>query len=195
MISKQGRGFSVGVGGIPGVGKSHLIQTFATSGAKGDAAIAGSAVIKAVIAPLTLREFKDWPEARKLEARIAAIDSLAELRNRTPGTLLVDVHFTLRAPDSPLPHCVFNAADRNFYDALVLIEAPPSTVVRWRESDVRRRDLESLEQVEEHIRVERAEFLRQAALMDVPHLVIDEAALPSRLSALSAFLAHNRGAV
>ena len=195
MMSAQGRGFSVGVGGIPGVGKTHLIQTFAGSGANGDAAIAGSSVIKSVIAPSTLGEFKDWTECRQLTARIAAISALTQLRHQTPGALLVDVHFTLRAPGAALPQRVFNAADRTFYDALVLIEVPVSTVVAWRDSDVRRRDVEPPEQVEEHMRAERAEFFRQAAMMGVPHAIIDETALASRLSALRAFLARVRGAV
>ena len=185
----------MGVGGVPGVGKSHLIQSFARCSANGDTALTGSSVIKSVIAPATLREFKDWPEAQQFEARFAAIAELRKMRDESAGSLIVDVHFTLRNAPSALPTCVFNAADRSFYDALVLVEAPSETIVAWRDSDTRRRDVETRNEVEEHLLAERAEFLRQAEMMGVPHLLIREASLDERLKAFGAFLTSVRGAV
>jgi adenylate kinase len=170
------------------VGKTSLLQAHVREQEPRDRQIAGSSVVKVIIAPATVQDFDRWPQERRVEAREQSIRRLQGQRREAEGRLLVDGHFTLRNRFTGDIASIFTPGDRGFYDALVLVEAPAEQVMAWRRADPRDRGAEPLLQVEEHLAAERAEGARLATAMGVPYLVISVLDLPERLSLLSAFL-------
>jgi adenylate kinase len=188
MSGEVRKGFSVCVAGIPGVGKTRLLREHVAR-TRGDEHVTGSSVIKAVIAPATVEQLDRWSEEERLAVRGEAIDRLRAQRTSCHGRLLVDGHFTLRNRASGRLEVVFNEHDRAFYDALLLVEAPPADVVAWRLADTTRvRAAENPDTVALHMEAERLEAVRIAEEMGVPLCVIEDAGLEARLAALGAFL-------
>ncbi len=183
-----GSGIAVCVAGISGVGKSTLLRAHVGDTAGPDRQLTGSAVVKEIIAPATVEEFDGWPVLERTEVRNGAIRRLHTLRASTPGILLVDGHFSLRNRHTGLIEPAFTSADRAFYGALVLLEAPAPDVLAWRRSDERDRGPTTLQLLEEELAAERQHAHVVAVEMAVPMLQISTADLQVRLSALRAFL-------
>ncbi len=181
-------GFSVCIGGVPGVGKTSLLEAHVRGHELRDRHLIGSSIVKAIIAPSSVRELDSWPAARRVAVREAAITKLRDVRRTTPGRLLVDGHFTLRNRTTRTVEPIFTPGDRAFYDALLLLDARAELVESWRSGDTRIREQESLAEIEEHLAAEREEAARLAASMGVPFLVLVVPTLSDRLRALSDFL-------
>jgi adenylate kinase len=180
-------GLAVGIFGVPGVGKSTLIRAH-VAGNPGDCGIEGSSVIKEVIAPYSLRDLDGWPPARQEAARTEAVRRLAETRDACTGMLLVDGHFSLRSRDTGHLVEAIVASDRQFYDAIVLVDAPPEWVIARSTEDTRRRHGQSLELVAEHVARERDVARRTASMMGVAPMTITGLALHDRLRELTQLL-------
>ncbi len=165
-------GIAVCVGGIPGVGKTTLLRRYVTEVNLRDRTITGSSVLRWMIAPTSLQDFDEWPEARKLAAREEAIRRMEVERRTTPGRLLVDGHFTLRDRRTGLVRPVFTPGDRGFYGALVLVDGDVEQVLARRRRDPKDRGVEIASDVREHLLVEHREGERLSREMAVPYLVI-----------------------
>jgi adenylate kinase len=170
-----------------------LLQAHVREREARDRQITGSSVVKALIAPATVRDLDGWSEEQRAEVREASIRQLQAQRRETPGRLLVDGHFTLRNRISGGVGPIFTPGDCGFYDALALVDASAEQVIAWRLADGRDRGAEVLVQVEEHLAAERVEGARLAAAMGVPYLVVLAPALPERLRQLSVFLDEHAG--
>lgn len=181
-------GLAVGVFGVPGVGKSTLLAAHVAQCAK-DRHIEGSSVIKAVIAPASVRDLDGWSADRQDAARAEAIRRLEIERARCPGVLLVDGHFSLRNRATGQLGAVVTAEDKAFYDALVLVDATEHAVMEQARIDIRSRHGQEPGAVAEHLALERALAGPTASEMRVELLVITEASLEARLVALAGFLA------
>ena len=165
-------GFAVCIGGIPGVGKTTLLQKHVAINESRDRAITGSAVLRKVIAPASFEDFDRWPFERKVVARDEAVQRLVIERKECLGRLLVDGHFTLRNRLTGKVEPVFTTADRRFYNALALVEGTVEEVLDWRRKDPRDRGSESYWEVREHLLAEREEGSRLSREMGVPYLIV-----------------------
>jgi adenylate kinase len=181
-------GYCVCIGGIPGVGKTLLGQSYVRQYGAGDRSLSGSSVLKRLIAPSHVREFDGWAEERRIEVRERAAGYLAEERDRTPGRLLVDGHFTLRNRVTDVIEPVFTPADRTLYAGLALVDGTPEQVVLWRTRASARRAQEPRQSIAQHLAAEHAEGARLAHEMSVPFLVIDSGDLPEWIHQLREFL-------
>lgn len=175
------------LGGVPGVGKTELLRAHVGKETR-DRQITGSSIVKSLIAPFSVRDLDAWTSVRRDAVRARSIDVLRELRMQCPGRLLVDGHFTLRNRSSGQVQPIFTREDRSFFQALVLVDAAPDSVLAQRAADVRGRDVESFDAVAEHIELERQEGRRLANAMGVPLLELDTADLQLRLRRLADFL-------
>ena len=188
MKTRGSEGFSVCVSGVPGVGKTMLLQTHVTQRESRDRQITGSSVVKGIIAPASVRDLDTWPEEKRDEVREESIRRLRDQRRDTSGRLLVDGHFTLRNRATGVIEPIFTPGDRSFFDALALIEAPIEQVLAWRQGDTRDRGAETPEQILAHLAAERAEGERLAKEMRVPYLLVTDTSLTDRLDSLAEFL-------
>jgi len=179
--------FAICVAGVPGTGKTTLIQSHVKRETQ-DWQVTGSSIVKKIIAPSSVQEMDEWsPEQREI-VREQAIDALRQLQGQCPGRLLVDGHFTLRNRSTGVLESIFTQGDQSFYKALVLLDLAPERVLAQRATDGRNRRPESLECIAAHIERERLEGRRLAELMGVPLLELDEADLSQSLQRLSKFL-------
>lgn len=180
-------GFAICVAGIPGTGKTTLIQEHVKRETL-DRQVTGSSIVKEIIAPSGVQEMDEWPPERRETVREQAILSLHQLQSRCSGRLLVDGHFTLRNRSTGVLESIFTHGDQSFYKALVLLDIAPERVLTQRATDGRNRRPESLECIAAHIERERPEGRRIAELMGVPLLELAEADLTRRLNRLAEFL-------
>jgi len=185
-------GFAVCVGGISGVGKTTLLQHH-VAGEPRDQQVTGSSVIRQIIAPDGFEALDRWPSARREQVREESIARLVAMRAACPGRLLIDGHFTLRNRGTGALESVFTPGDRGFYQALVLVDAAAVQVMAQRTRDETRRRNETDADVEAHLEFERAWAHRLHEEMGVPLLVIADAELERRLTALRAFLGRVTG--
>lgn len=181
-------GVAVCVVGVPGIGKSTLLHSYA--GARPEAArhVVGSSIVKAVIAPATVRDLDGYAPERQESVRAEAIRRLGGIRRGFPGALLVDGHITLRNRVSRSVELVFTQADERFYDALVLLHGDATVVHAQRGRDERVREAESIDAIALHIDVERELARQVAARTRVPYVEIDASELVDRESKLEAFV-------
>lgn len=184
---------AIGVFGVPGVGKSTLCQAHALRVPE-DRHVGGSSIVKAILAPHSVRDLDGWPSWRQDEVRNAAIARLTALRDDAPRALLVDGHFTLRNRATGEVGSVVTDADRAFYDAYVLVDADVDTVLRHVHGDARSRHGQAAEQIVEHLESERLEARRTSERAAVPLYAIAVSDLDARCRQLSSFVSNLAGA-
>lgn len=180
-------GFAVCIGGVPGVGKTALLQAHVQSETR-DRQMTGSSIIKSIIAPASVRDLDSWPLERRERVREESINRLRSHKMQCPGRLLIDGHFTLRNRGSGKVEPIFTQEDKAFFNGLVLVQAPPVAVLSQRKADNRDRGAESEDDIAEHIELERNEGRRLADEMAVPFLELLDSDLSLRLRRLNDFL-------
>lgn len=178
---------AVGVFGVTGVGKSTLLDRHVEA-CPWDRHVGGSSVIKALIAPASVRDFDRWPQVEQTSIRRRAIVELRRMRDRTEGALLVAGHFSLRNRASGILEPVLTDEDHDFFDALVLLDGEPHRVLEQTAGDSRPRHGQALEAVREHLAFERALAASTVARMKVPMLTITAPSIAERLRDLAEFL-------
>jgi len=185
-------GFAVCVGGISGVGKTTLLQRHVDREPR-DQQVTGSTVIRQIIAPDGFEALDRWPSTRREQVREESIVRLVAMRGACQGRLLIDGHFTLRNRETGALEPVFTPGDCGFYQALVLVDAAAAQVLAQRMRDETRRRNETEAEIEAHLEFERVWARRLHEQMGVPLLVIADADLERRLTALRSFLAGVAG--
>ena len=185
---KHQRPVAVCVVGVPGVGKSTLLADHVSSHPGGARHVVGSSVVKAIIAPDSVRDMDGYPVAKQSAVRAEAVRRLRMLRDEGDGPLLVDGHITLRNRVSGELELVFTPADETFYDGLVLLTSDPASVSTQREGDVRVRATERADVILAHLAAERAGAVEVARRSGIPLLVIEAQGLAERRVALAEFL-------
>jgi adenylate kinase len=179
----------IGVFGVPGVGKSTLLDAHVV-GQPLDHHVGGSSVVKAIIKPASVRDFDSWPADRQDAVRSESIRRLVSLRDAAPRCLLVAGHFTLRNRVTGVIERILTQADHSFFDALVLVDSSVEQVLAQTASDDRARHGQDAERVAEHLVFERVVAAETAALMGVPLHCMEAATLELRLDGVEAFIGH-----
>lgn len=189
---------AVCVVGVPGVGKSTLLARYAEAHPGEARHVVGSSIVKAVIAPDSVRDLDGYPLTRQEAVRAEAIDRLRRVRDEVPGFLLVDGHITLRSRANGQLQRVFTTADETFYDAIVLLTSTPELVLSQRARDTRSREPESHDAIQEHLRAERAGAEEVCKRASLPLLLIEAEGLENRMQSMAQFLRglrHAEGSV
>lgn len=180
-------GFPVCVAGVPGVGKTTILCAHVDK-EKRDMQITGSSIIKSIIAPATVKDLDSWSSEKRDSIRRLSIKKLDELRKQCNGRLLIDGHFTLRNRISGKFESIFTDDDKEFFKALVLVDASAKSIFLQRALSGRDRGAESIQEITDHIDYERQEGRRLAAVMEVPLLELCEPDDLMRLKVLRDFL-------
>lgn len=185
-------GLAVGIYGVPGVGKSTLTRRL-VSVRRDLRQILGSAVVREVIAPASFDDLDRWSPARREAVRDAAIERLEVERRAFDGLLLVDGHFSLRNRRTGVLESVIGDTDRNFYDAWVLIDSTPEQVVAQRVGDGDRCRGDDVDEVHEHLLLERSLAEATHRLTGRPVHVVSAPSVDARADDVLRFLDSLRG--
>lgn len=183
---------AVGVFGVSGIGKSTMLDAHVAA-CPVDRHIGGSAVVKAIIAPHSVRDLDTWPEARRTAVRQESIRRLRTELGRTQRCLLVAGHFTLRSRATGQIESILTQKDHEFFDALVHVDGDADSVIAQVRADSRERHGQTVDLVREHLRVERVVAEETALLMGVPLLSIGGGSVAERCDALESFLRRVAG--
>jgi len=158
------------VTGIPGVGKTTVMQK-AVEGMNIKFVTFGTVMIEVA---KKLGWANDRDEMRKL-----SIEKQKELQMRTAeevskmGNVVVDTHCTIKTPQGYMPGLPEWVIKRLKPKAIVVVEADPEEIFRRREKDkTRKRDPDSIKEIEEHQQVNRAIAMAYSALTGAPVKII-----------------------
>ena len=178
---------SVGVFGVPGIGKTTLLKAHIKAFPV-DKYIDGSSVIKAIISPSFISELDTWSLQKQNEVRTESIYRLRKMKNTTKRALLVTGHFSLRNRSDKHLKSILTAADHSFFDVLVHLDGKATTILQQTLLNSRKRHDQSLRFVDEHLLYERILAEKTAKIMKVPFLRIVSEAHNERLHQLAKFL-------
>ena len=180
-------GLAVAVFGVNGVGKSTLLAGHVASHPD-DVHVVGSSVVKAVIAPASVRDLDEWPEDRRDAVRREAIERLCHIRDAAEGALLVCGHYSLRnRVDGELTD-IRTEGDLGFYDAYVLLDATSDQVFAQVSADSRPRPWQTRGAISEHLEYERRLAHETVATTGRPLCVIAAPDHGRRLDEMATFL-------
>ncbi|MCD6108546.1 MAG: adenylate kinase [Thermoplasmata archaeon] len=165
MKNKRGltavRGVIV-VTGIPGVGKTTVMQK-AAEGMNIKFVTFGSVMIDIA---KELGWAKDRDEMRKLplekqkELQIRTAERVAEMKN-----VIVDTHCTVKTPQGYMPGLPEWVIKRLKPKTIVIVEADPEEIYMRRQKDkTRKRDSDTIDEINEHQQINRAIAMAYAAL-------------------------------
>jgi len=150
------------VTGIPGVGKTTVMQK-AAEGMNIKFVTFGSVMIDIA------KEFgwaKDRDEMRKLplekqkELQIRTAERVAEMKN-----VIVDTHCTVKTPQGYMPGLPEWVIKRLKPKTIVIVEADPEEIYMRRQKDkTRKRDSDTIDEINEHQQINRAIAMAYAAL-------------------------------
>jgi len=165
MKNKRGltavRGVIV-VTGIPGVGKTTVMQK-AAEGMNIKFVTFGSVMIDIA---KELGWAKDRDEMRKLplekqkELQIRTAERVAEMKN-----VIVDTHCTVKTPQGYMPGLPEWVIKRLKPKTIVIVEADPEEIYMRRQKDkTRKRDPDTIDEINEHQQINRAIAMAYAAL-------------------------------
>ena len=150
------------VTGIPGVGKTTVMQK-AAEGINIKFVTFGSVMIDIA---KELGWAKDRDEMRKLpldkqkELQIKTAERVAEMKN-----VIVDTHCTVKTPQGYMPGLPEWVIKRLNPRTIVIVEAYPEEIYRRRQKDkTRKRDPDTIEEINEHQQMNRAIAMAYAAL-------------------------------
>lgn len=177
----------IGVFGVPGIGKSTLLDAHAARQPL-DHHVSGSSVVKTIITPASVLDFDSWSSGRRETVRAESIRRLASLRDATSRCLLVSGHFTLRNRTTGVIERILTKADKMFYDALVLVDSTVEQVLVQTASDDRVRHGQSAKEVSEHLVFERLTAVETEKQMGRPMHCMTTLDLKIRLGDLETFI-------
>jgi len=111
-------------------------------------------------------EIRKLPAEKQREIQKLAAKRIAEMAKDAEGGVIVDTHCTIKTPAGylpGLPEWVLKELDP---DMLVLIEADPDEIMmrRVKDADVRKRDYDRAEEIQEHQTMNRMAAMAYAAL-------------------------------
>ncbi len=139
--------------GVPGVGKTSILQEVAKR--TGYPVVNYGTLMLQMARDEGLVEHRD--EMRKLPLAVQRdLQKRAAQRIAGMGDVIVDTHLTIKTPSGYFPGLPIWVLESMKPEMIVVIEALPEEILSRRGEDRdRRRDMESKEEVEEHLRVNR----------------------------------------
>lgn len=157
------------IGGIPGVGKTTVLDELVREGFRVENY--GDAMLKEA---LSKGYVKSRDELRKLPVeRQKEIQKLAADRLSRSGDVIIDTHFSVTTKGGYLPGLPMKVLDVLQPDLFISIEADPLEIFERRKNDTRRnRDRDSLERIRAHLEANRNYGITYSAMTGSPLLVV-----------------------
>jgi adenylate kinase len=157
------------IGGIPGVGKTTVLNELAKEGFRIENY--GDAMLKEAVARNYAKnrdELRRLPVDKQKEIQRIAAERLSEL-----GDVIIDTHFSISTGGGYLPGLPPHVLNVLNPDLFVSIEADPLEIFERRKNDANRnRDRDSLERIRAHLEVNRSYGITYSAITGSPFLVV-----------------------
>ncbi|KAJ5053754.1 uncharacterized protein L3040_000045 [Drepanopeziza brunnea f. sp. 'multigermtubi'] len=127
----------VGVYGIQGSGKSHLLSELKKSlDPDSFCFFDGSATLRR-FTPGRFEQFNSLPEAEKYQAREKAIEAVSQERSDSEVVGIVAGHYTLWGEDDEGPDLVWTASDQKIFTHMVYLQVSPDINLRiWQDREI-----------------------------------------------------------
>lgn len=157
------------IGGIPGVGKTTVLDELAKEGFRVENY--GDAMLKEAVSKGYVKsrdELRKLPVDKQKEIQKIAAEKLSQL-----DKVIVDTHFSVNTKGGYLPGLPVGVLDALNPDLLIAIEADPLEIFERRKNDPRRnRDRDSLERIRAHLEANRGYGITYSAITGSPLLVV-----------------------
>jgi adenylate kinase len=157
------------IGGIPGVGKTTVLNELAKEGFRIENY--GDAMLKEAVARNYAKnrdELRRLPVDKQKEIQRIAAERLSEL-----GDVIIDTHFSISTGGGYLPGLPPHVLNVLNPDLFVSIEADPLEIFERRKNDANRnRDRDSLERIRAHLEANRSYGITYSAITGSPFLVV-----------------------
>ncbi|MCL5874004.1 MAG: adenylate kinase [Candidatus Thermoplasmatota archaeon] len=157
------------IGGIPGVGKTTVLDEIVKEGFRVENY--GDAMLKEAISMDYAKnrdELRKLPVERQKEIQMLAAEKLARFKD-----VIIDTHFSINTHGGYLPGLPVAVLNVLQPDLFVSVEADPLEVFERRKNDPRRnRDRDSLERIRAHLEANRSYGITYSAMTGSPLLVV-----------------------
>ncbi len=158
------------VAGVPGTGKTSIMERVSEQ-ASMDIVNYGSTMLELAVSEGLVN---DRDEIRKLpievqkELQARAAKKIGEMQD-----VIVDTHLTIKTPSGYFPGLPIWVLEEIKPELIVVVEAYPHEIVRRRKQDKsRKRDFESYEDIEEHLKANRNAAFACSVLTGAPVLIL-----------------------
>jgi adenylate kinase len=157
------------IGGIPGVGKTTVLDELVKEGFRVENY--GDAMLKEAI---SLDYAKNRDELRKLPIeKQKEIQKIAAEKLSRFSDVIIDTHFSINTSGGYLPGLPVSVLEALKPDLFISVEADPLEVFERRKNDPRRnRDRDSLERIRAHMEANRNYGITYSAMTGSPLLVV-----------------------
>lgn len=157
------------IGGIPGVGKTTVLDVLAKNGVSvenyGDVML-NEAVTRGYVK--SRDELRKLPVEKQKEVQRVAAERLSQIQD-----LIIDTHFCISTNGGYLPGLPIHILDTLNPDLLISLEADPLEIFERRKNDTKRnRDRDSLEKIRGHLEANRSYGITYSAITGSPLLVV-----------------------
>ncbi len=157
------------IGGIPGVGKTTVLDELVREGFRVENY--GDAMLKEAVAKDYAKnrdELRKLPIEKQKEIQMKAAERLSQINE-----VIIDTHFSVNTRGGYLPGLPVSVLESIHPDLLISIEADPLEVFERRKNDPRRnRDKDSLERIRAHLEANRSYGITYSAMTGSPLLVV-----------------------
>ncbi len=158
------------VAGVPGAGKTSIMKE-----------VSREASLRIVNYGTTMLDIamdegivKDRDEIRRLLITVQkSLQARAAKKIGEMQDVIVDTHLTIKTPSGYFPGLPIWVLEEIKPDLIVVVEANPHEIVRRRKTDkTRKRDFESYEEIEEHLKANRNAAFACSVLTGAPVLIL-----------------------
>lgn len=169
-------GLRVVVVGIPGVGKTTVVEGVVSGLAGAKLVTFGTVMFDAARALRWARnrdEMRKMPVARQKRLQMAAAAKIAKMRGKA---VVVDTHLFIRTREGFWPGLPFDVVREMKPTHLVLVEASPEEIAKRRSSDGSRyRDVVTAEGLAEELQLARSFLAVSSTLAGAPMMIVKNA--------------------
>ena len=184
-------GFRVVVVGIPGVGKSTVVDRFIAGYQGAKLVTFGTVMFEEAKAKKWVRDrdqMRKLPVGKQKKLQKAAATAISKMKEKV---VVVDTHLFIRTNEGFWPGLPFEVVRAMQPTHLVLVEATPADVARRRSADTsRRRDAVTSEGLAQELQLARGFLTVASALTGAPMLMVTnaEGKVDEAASAMSSML-------